>query len=149
MSSPSNPVVPKKSSVASRYFFLFLVGLVVGAIGTVMALRAIDARTDHFPDSLMTVQQWHAGQLKAAVDSNRCSATDVLPHLQALRMLGNDLEPAFPELADDQRFKDHASKYRGALDASLAQPPMNCAGTGTTLQKLGEACKACHTDFRG
>lgn len=148
MSTPSDSIAPKKSSAASRYFFLFLIGLVVGAIGTVMAMRAIDARKDHFPDSLMHVQQWHLGQLKATVEGNRCAATDLLPHLQALRTTGNDLEPAFPGLADDQRFKDHASKYRAALDGVLANPPLNCAGAGTTLQKVGEACKACHQDFR-
>lgn len=149
MSTASESAGPKKASAASRYFFLFLIGLVVGAIATVMAMRALNARKDHFPDSLMHVQQWHAAQLKGSVDQNRCAATDTLPHLQALRVLGNDLEPAFPDLADDQRFKDHASKYRAALDGALASPPLNCAGVGTVLGKVGEACKACHQDFRG
>ncbi len=148
MSTPAQPA-PRKPSAAGRYLFVLLLGLVVGAIGTVMALRAIEARKDHFPDSLMHVQQWHLGQLKAAVEGNRCAATDVLPHLQAMRALGNDLEPGFPGLADDRRFKDHASKYRATLDAALATPPLNCAGAGTTLGELGEACKACHQDFRG
>ncbi len=35
---------PAKASHASRYFFLFLIGLVMGAVLTVMALRAIQAR---------------------------------------------------------------------------------------------------------
>lgn len=148
MSTPSDAVTPKKSS-ASRYFFLFLIGLVIGVIATVMAMRAIQARKDPFPDSLMHVQQWHMGQLKATVEANRCAATDVLPHLEALRALGNDLEPAFPGLADDQRFKDHASQYRAAIDAARASPPLNCAGAGTTVKTLGESCKACHQDFRG
>lgn len=149
MSTPSNATAPKKPSAAGRYFFLFLIGLVMGAIGTVMAMRAIQARQDPFPDSLMHVQQWHMGQLKTTVEANRCAATDVLPHLEALRALSNDLEPAFPGLADDQRFKDHASKYRAAVDAARASPPLNCAGAGTTLKTLGESCKACHQDFRG
>ena len=34
----------KKPSAASRYLFLFLIGLVVGAICTVMAMRALQAR---------------------------------------------------------------------------------------------------------
>ena len=71
------------AGTGARYFFLFLVGLVVGAIGVVMAMRAIDARKDHFPESVMEVQQWHLGRLKANVEQNRCNATDTLPHLQA------------------------------------------------------------------
>ena len=43
----------------SRYLFLFLLGLVMGAVGVVMVLRAWDARKDHFPESLMHVQGWH------------------------------------------------------------------------------------------
>ena len=149
MSTTPDPSPARKPSAASRYFFVLLVGLALGAVATVMLLRALDARRDHFPDGLMHVNGWHMQQLKAAVDGNRCAATDLLPHLQVLRALGNDLEPAFAGLADDQRFKDHASKYRGALDAALAGPPLNCAGAGTTLQNVGEACKACHQDFRG
>ena len=148
MSAAPEDALPKKSSSAARYLFLFLLGLVLGAIGTVMVMRAWQARQDPFPDSLMHVQDWHMGRLKATSDQNRCSATDTLPHLQALRTTGNDLEAAFPDLADDQRFKDHAAKYRGTLDAALASPPLDCAGVGTTLKQVGEACKACHQDFR-
>ena len=140
---------PARKSHASRYLFLFLLGLVVGAIGTVMALRAIDARKDHFHEAVMHVQAWHAGQLKAGLDANRCSATDALPHLLALRTLANDLEPAFPDLADDERFAGHASKLRATLDGAIAAPPQGCAAVGQALGDVGAACKACHQDFRG
>jgi hypothetical protein len=133
---------------APRYLFLFLIGLVVGIMGTVMAMRAIDARQDHFPDSVMHVQHWHMGQLKASTEQNRCAATDTLPHLQALRTMANDIEPAFADLRDDARFSKHASDLRATLDAALASPPLNCAGVGTTLASIGEDCKACHQDFR-
>ena len=58
---------PARKSHAPRYLFLFLLGLVVGVIGTVMAMRAIDARKDHFHEALMHVQAWHVGQLKAGL----------------------------------------------------------------------------------
>jgi hypothetical protein len=136
------------ASSAQRYLFLFVIGLAVGVVGTVMAMRAIDARQDHFPTSVMQVQQWHLGQLKADIDQNRCSATDTLPHLQALRMMANDIQPAFPDLRDDARFSKHASDLRATLDAALGSPPLNCAGVGTTLARIGEDCKACHQEFR-
>jgi hypothetical protein len=142
---PSNA----RSSNATKYLFLFLIGLVLGVIATVMAVRAIQARKDHFPDSVMHVQQWHLGQLKSKVEQNRCAATDILPNLRTLRALADDLEPAFPDLRDDKRFAEHASRMRARLDAALASPPLNCAGVGTTASDIGEACKACHQDFRG
>ncbi|MDG2518202.1 hypothetical protein [Lysobacter soli] len=135
-------------SNASRYLFLFLLGLVVGVVATVMAMRAIDARKDHFHDSVMHVQGWHLNQLKKKVEQNRCAATDVLPNLKALRTMADDLEPAFPDLADDQRFAQHASRMRARLDAALASPPLNCAGVSTTVADIGESCQGCHQDFR-
>ena len=137
----------RKSSAAMRYLFLFLLGLVVGIVATVMAMRALDARKDHYPESVMHVMDAHADVLKANMEQNRCTATDTLPQLQALRMMANDIEPAFGDLREDARFAKHASDFRAALDDSLATPPLNCAGVGTVLGHIGEACKACHQDF--
>jgi cytochrome c556 len=144
-SSPS----PSRSTQARRYLAMFLVGLVVGAIATTMAIRAIEARQDHFDDAVMQVQQWHVNQLAGNIKRNRCSATDTLPHLRTLRALADDLEPAFPDLRDDARFAEHASRMRASLDTALASPPMSCPGLGAAVQNVREACKACHQDFRG
>lgn len=140
---------PKPTSNAGRYLFLMILGFVVGIVATVMVLRALDARKDHFPDALMEVQGWHMGQLKGAMEQNRCAATDVLPHLQALRMTANDLEAAFPGLSDDQRFRDAASAMRGAVDKAIASPPLSCESLGGTMKSIGDTCKGCHRDFRG
>ena len=137
------------AGTGARYFFLFLVGLVAGVICTVMAMRALEARKDPFHESVMHVQQWHMGQLKANTEQNRCNATDTLPHLQALRTMADDIEPAFPDLRDDERFTKAASQLRAALDSARANPPLNCAGVGAAMKEIGAACKACHQDFRG
>lgn len=150
MNDPNpSPATPVRKGNGSKYLFLLLLGLVIGAVATVMAMRALDARKDHFPESVMQVQQWHLGQLRSSIEQNRCGATDTLPHLQSLRVLANDLEPAFPDLRDDQRFADHASKLRATLDANLSSPPLNCEGVGAAVKDLGDSCKACHQDFRG
>ena len=143
---------PTNSSNASRYFFVFLIGLVIGVIGVVMVLRAIEGRKtweDHFPDAVMHVMDAHSAQLKTAAKANRCGATDVLPHLQTLRYMANDLEPALPGLRDDPRFIERASHFRANLDSALATPPLNCAGVETAIKQIDDGCKACHQDFRG
>ena len=144
----TTPSPTKKPSAASRYFFILLIGLVIGAIATVMAMRALDARRDHFPDAVMTVMAAHSGQLKGNIDQNRCAATDTIPHLNALRVMANDIEPAFKDYAGDQRFAQHASKLRATMDELIASPPLNCAGVKAAADKIGESCKACHQDFR-
>jgi hypothetical protein len=148
MPTEGKPVNPPSGNAAMRYLFLFVLGLVVGVIGTVMAVRALDARKDHFPESVMHVFSAHMDMLDANVTGNRCAATDTLPQLQALRTLANDIEPAFGDLREDSRFAGHASDLRAALDRSLASPPIACAGVQAAMKDIGAACKACHQDFR-
>ena len=145
----SNVDPNRRPSNFGRYLFLLILGLVLGAIATVMAMRALNERKDHFPDALMHVQQWHMGQLKADMEQNRCNATDILPHLQALRMTSNDLDAAFPDLRDDQRFTAASSAMRAAMDKAVANPPLTCEGVGAAMKDIGETCKGCHQDFRG
>ena len=145
----SNVDPNRRPSNFGRYLFLLILGLVLGAIATVMAMRALNERKDHFPDALMHVQQWHMGQLKADMEQNRCNATDILPHLQALRMTSNDLDAAFPDLRDDQRFTAASSAMRAAMDKAVANPPLTCEGVGAAMKDIGQTCKGCHQDFRG
>ncbi|PJK01310.1 hypothetical protein CO641_02985 [Lysobacteraceae bacterium NML91-0213] len=151
MSTPAEKPRPPsaRASAAQRYLFLFVLGLVMGVVATVMLMRALQARADHFPSSVMHVQQWHLDQLRAKVEQNRCEATDTLPHLRTLRVMADDLEPAFHDLRDDRRFATAASQMRRTLDASLASPPINCGTLGTATRDIGNACRACHQDFRG
>lgn len=145
----NEPAAPSRRTQASRYLLLFLVGIMTGIVATVMVLRAVDARRDPFPHSVMHVQQWHFAQLNENLRRNRCAATDTLPHLRTLRALADDLEPAFPDLRDDARYVQHASAMRAKVDAALASPPLNCAGLGATVSRLREGCQACHQDFQG
>jgi hypothetical protein len=145
---PNDTSTKKPPSNAQKFLFMLILGLVLGVIATVMALRAIEARQDHFPDSVMQVQQWHLGQLKSNVERSRCSATDTIPHIKTLREMGNDLEPAFPDLRDDERFAKAASGMRASLDSALSSPPLNCSGVEKLVADVGNSCKACHQDFR-
>jgi len=148
MSLPESKPRNQQPSAAARYLFLFLLGLAVGIFATVMVVRALQARADHFPSSVMHVQQWHMGQLLKRAEENRCNATDVLPHLRALRTMAEDLEPAFPGLRDDRRFAQAAAGMRAVLDDTLASPPINCAGLGTTNKRIRDSCRDCHQTFR-
>jgi hypothetical protein len=155
MSTTPEAATPKPAgtpSAATRYAFMFLVGLVVGAIAVVMLLRTLEARKtwqDHYPEAAMHMFQAHMAQLKASVEANRCGATDIIPHLRTLRTVANDIEPAFGDLREDARFTRHASQLRATLDDTLASPPLNCAGVDAAAGRIGEACKACHQEFRG
>ena len=139
---------PSRPSNAGRYLFLFLLGLVIGAVCAVMAVRALQARRDPFPDALMNVMAHQSGALRDAAKASRCTSNDTLPRLQSLRSLANDIESGFPGLRDDARFAVAASGLRAGLDKALAAPPVDCAQLAAVNERIGEDCKACHRDFR-
>ena len=136
--------LPNGPEFVFAYFALTRIGAV-----PVMALRAIQAKQDRFPGSVMQVMAKHSGLLADKVKQNRCAATDTIPHVRTLRAMANDLEMAFPGIADDSRFKTHTSQFRADLDAALSAPPTDCAAAGALVEKVGTDCKACHQDFRG
>jgi len=130
---------------------MFMLGLMLGVIGVVMALRAIESgRTwqDHYPDALMHLFSAHSALLQRQAGERRCTPDDLLPHMQALRILGNDLEPAFPGLDSDRRFTAHAREFRSQLDQMLADPPHTCALLEQAITTIRAACRSCHQDFR-
>jgi len=147
----SSGTPPAKSNPNARYLFLLLIGLVLGIVGTVMTLQAIESGKswrDHYPQATMHLLQAHSAQMTGKLKGNRCEVSDSLPHLQALRTLANDLEPAFPGLADDRRFAEHAAGMRATLDRALANPPAGCAALEEAASAVGESCRSCHVDFR-
>ncbi|WP_442684471.1 cytochrome c [Stenotrophomonas sp. JC08] len=146
MSDPTPPV--RSQSKASRYLIVLILGLLIGVVATVMAMRAIQERKDHFPDSLMTVLAKQSQLLRESQQQNRCAPNEVTPRMQTMRALSNDMDLAFPALKDDARFQRHASQFRATLNEALSNPPADCAALAVSLQKLGEDCKACHQDFR-
>lgn len=146
--SAENPR-PQSGSAFGRYFFMLLLGLVMGAIATVMLLRQLEARKDPFPDSLMHVMDWHVDQLKDNVKASRCAVTDTLPHLQALRRMADSLEPGFKATSEaDPRFGQHASDLRNTLDGAINAPPTTCEALTKVMAQIGDGCKTCHQDFR-
>lgn len=96
----------------------------------------------------MQVMQRQAQLLQQAQQQNRCSLADSVPRLQALRLLSNDLDLAFPGLKDNGRFQQHASQLRGNLNAALAAPPSDCTALAKVVETVQADCRACHQDFR-
>lgn len=133
---------------AARYLIVLILGLLIGVVATVMLMRALQARQDPFPGSLMHVLSKQAQLLGESQKQNRCTVNDSTPRLQTLRALSNDLDLAFPSLRDDQRFQQHASTFRATLNDALANVPGDCAGLAKVTEQLGSNCKACHQDFR-
>jgi len=152
MSTTPPAAPPPRASSAAGYLVVFAIGLLVGIVLIVVLLRAFEGRRtweDRYPAALMQLYQAQMAQLSNTLDANRCAPADTLTHLQTLRALSNDLEPAFPDLRDHRGFVAHAGRTRDTLDAALASPPTDCAQLRTTIDTIGTHCSACHQDMRG
>ncbi|MBN5153114.1 hypothetical protein JY458_19275 [Stenotrophomonas maltophilia] len=143
-----NASPPRRLSATHRYLFVLCLGLLIGLIATVMVSRALQARRDPFPGSLMQVMQQQTQLLQQAQQQNRCTLADSVPRLQALRLLSNDLDLAFPGLKDSAQFQQHASQLRGNLNTALASAPRDCKALAQVVETLQADCRACHQDFR-
>jgi hypothetical protein len=130
-----------------RYAILIVLGLIVGIIGTVMAMNALHSGPN-YPHALMAMQSFHMDALDSNIKQNHCAVTDNLPHLQTLRALSNDIEPIFLPVEKEQDFRQKASNLRASIDTVLAAPPANCPALSAAETKIGHECKACHDEFR-
>ncbi|KLD76868.1 hypothetical protein FZ025_16805 [Xanthomonas hyacinthi] len=143
MASPHAP-----ASSASRYLLVLLAGVLIGLVATVMSMRALQARQDPFPRALMQVMDKQLALLQRSHAQNRCSAAELQARVRTLRLLGSDLETAFPALSDDRRFQQHAGALRATLDAAQDTAPGTCAALARLTHRIDDGCDACHRDFR-
>ena len=130
-----------------RTVVLFLVGLVVGALCTLIAVNALHRGTA-YPNAVMAMMGQQMKALDHSVKASRCASTDLTPRLQTLRFVANDIEPAFTDLQQDAQFGRYAAGLRAAADAALMTPPASCAAATAALDRLGKACDSCHRDFK-
>ncbi|UOT00574.1 cytochrome c [Xanthomonas arboricola] len=141
------PAPPTEQSRASRYAFLLVLGILIGLVCTVMVARVLQARRNPVPDSLMQVMAYQLRALQPDADGG-CNQARQRARLQSLRLLADELEPAFPDIGEDRRFEEHASALRTVLDQAQRTPPADCAALAAVRPQINDACEACHRDFR-
>jgi cytochrome c556 len=128
-----------------RFLILFVLGFLIGGALALLASNAMHER-DAYPHGVMAVMKAQMAGLDGSVRANRCTANDLVPRLQTLRAVANDIEPAFAE--DAEPFVKYAGDLRAAVDEALATPPANCKAAAATVARVGDTCTACHRDYR-
>lgn len=138
---------PAPQSRAARYAFMLVLGALIGLVTTVMVARAVQARRDPVPDSLMHVMAYQLRALHPP-PGTACLPAQQHARLRSLRLLANELEPAFAPLGEDRRFAEHAGTLRTALDGAQQAKAADCAAVAASAAQISDACEACHRDFR-
>ena len=130
-----------------RSLILLVVGLLVGALCTVIAINALNRGTA-YPNAVMALMGQQMKAIDKSIKQSRCASTDLTPRLQTLRFVANDIEPAFADMQDEVQFGRYAADLRSAADAALMTPPASCASASAALSKLDKACDSCHRDYK-
>ena len=140
---------PRNGNSFGKYFFMMLLGLVIGAFGAVYALNALNSNPQsQYQHGIMHVMGHNMGQLKQNVAATKCNASDTIPRVQAINMMARDIEGAFPKVADDAAFVKAAGDLRTATNNVLSAPPQTCDGVNQSMREIGLACEGCHSKFK-
>lgn len=128
-----------------RALLLVVLGLAIGALGATFAISALRQGTP-FHDGVMAVMQHHMGALRANVRANQCDAKASAFRLGRMREEAGDIGEAFRGV--DEAFGQASLKLVTALDGAAAAQPATCEALAAALKPVGEACSACHQQYR-
>lgn len=128
-----------------KNLFIAIVFLLLG-VGAGSALARYLARQHQHATSVMTLTQFHLDRLSSAVHANNCATSE--QEGQTLQLFANEIALALP-LADaqDQTFHGYIAELQNALRPKPAVAGQ-CTFNQAALEKIRDACDACHRDYR-
>ena len=130
-----------------RYLVCLLVGVLVGAMCAMTAANVLGKR-NAWPRAVMTVMQHELGVAREGVRAGRCADGEIASSAAHLKLLSADIEPALLKPgAHDRVFSQYADDLRREI-AALDTPGADCATRSEVLTKIGQACDACHRDYK-
>lgn len=128
-----------------RAALLIVLGLVVGIVGTVFAMRAL-AERNPLPHAVMVTMGYHRHQLQQIVKGQHCDATATANQLQHMETISTDIPGAFPDAP--QQFSDFAKQLHSTLQTASQSAPADCPALIATLKQVDHDCSQCHQQYR-
>ena len=130
-----------------RFLVCLIVGALVGAM-CAMTVANVLAKRNAWPRAVMSVMQHELGSAREGVRAGRCAEGDIASNAAHLKLLSADIEPALLKPgAHDRVFSQYADDLRREI-ATLDAPGADCAARSEVLTKIGQACEACHRDYK-
>ncbi|MDE3211369.1 MAG: cytochrome c [Pseudomonadota bacterium] len=128
-----------------RVALMILLGLVIGILGTVNVMGALEARNP-MPKAVMHTMGYHMGELGRAMKARQCAAAGIQHHLQRLQSTATDIVPVFG--ISDKGFTDKAAELQTRLQQALQAAPATCPALAAAIKPIDDTCKSCHQQYR-
>lgn len=128
-----------------RTALLILLGLAIGAVGTVNVMTVLHARNP-MPAAVMTTMDYHMARLRGAIKAGHCDAPAIAHHLERIRSSSRDITAVIG--IDARDFTDDATQLQQRIQAALAAAPTSCAALGAAIEPITQTCDSCHQQYR-
>jgi cytochrome c556 len=130
-----------------RSLLLLVLGIAFGATVASLVLNALGRRDAH-ARGVMQVLQHEAGVLHSALRSKACGTADATRAKMLIGALTEEIEPSvLGDSTADPPFREYLQRLRDA-SAELAASAPDCAALAPIVTKIGDACDACHRQYR-
>jgi cytochrome c556 len=131
-----------------RQLVLLMIGIALGAACAAVAVNTLNRRSA-YPRGFMEVMQHDFAVLRVNARAQHCDAASIGKDLSRLREFSTQIEAAMVEgETADAPFREYADRLRSAVDAAIQSAPPDCAALTTHLDAIGNACEACHRQYR-
>lgn len=123
-----------------------LLGLLVGALAALSAANALQA-AGALNRGVMNMMKYHLGEARKVLTAEQCSQPPT-QHFEALAVLGRDVGPIYLPIGERDELFDQYTKDLVEATAAAAAGNSDCAQASERLALIGDACQACHRDFK-
>jgi hypothetical protein len=130
-----------------RSVLLFALGIALGAVAASIVLNAL-GRRDAYALGVMQVLQHEAGLFRSSLRTNSCGGADAGREKALIAALTEEIEPSvFGDSTADAPFREYTQRLRDAI-AELPAAASSCAALAPVVTRIGDACDACHRQYR-
>ena len=130
-----------------RSLLVLALGIALGALASSSVINALNRR-DAYPRGVMEVMQQQVAVLRNRVRTNTCVADELAREKSLLAALTEQIEPSlFAASTPDPPFREYTQHLREAV-AELPTQGAGCATLAPVVTKIGNACEACHHQYR-
>jgi hypothetical protein len=130
-----------------RNLLLLGLGFLLGACIASIVCTALNRRSA-YARGTMQVMQHHYVQLRERLRTNACADADLGPARAMLSALAEEIGPAVLDgAAPDRPFDEYTQRLRQAI-AELPPSAPSCAALAPAVSRIGNACEACHQQYR-
>ena len=133
--------------LSMRNLILLGLGLVLGAVGASI-VQSMLARRAAYARGVMDVMQHHYAGLRERLRDPQCAIFDASADRAMLAALTEQVGPSqYGDDKPDAPFREYTDRLRAAV-ADLPTHPVACAAGAPVVQRIGNACDACHRQYR-